>query len=119
VTLHDRRANKPAPVNNLPLQHQRLMDQLELTALNQFATGGEVGLRIDQVDVFFGIAEDVRDIDHAGSFLVLGEEIGSARLEAAGIVLGELRQRIRRGIVLPDLAEMRVIADVFAQLTSP
>src|SRR5258706_7023420 len=116
--FRDRRANRPAPVNDLAL-HQILMDQLELTALNQFDTGGtgggEVGLRIDQVDVFSGIAEDVRDIDHAGSFLVLGEEIGSAWQEAAGIVLGKLRQQVRRGIVLPDLAEVSVVADIFAQ----
>ncbi len=38
-----------------------------------------------------------------------------ARHEAARIVLGELRERVRRGIVLPDLAEVGVVADVFAK----
>jgi hypothetical protein len=66
------------------------VDQLQLTAFNQFTPDREVGLRIDQIDVLAGIAEDVRDIDHAGSFLVLGQEIRSARQEATRIVLGEL-----------------------------
>ena len=42
------------------------MDQLELTALNQFARNRVMRLYIGEVYVFASIAEDMRNVDDAG-----------------------------------------------------
>ena len=46
-----------------------------------------MSLNIDQVDVLAGIAEDMRNVDDAGGFLVLGQEVRPARDEAVRIVV--------------------------------
>ena len=42
------------------------MDQLELTALNQFARDRVMSLDIGEVYVLAGIAEDMRNVNDAG-----------------------------------------------------
>jgi hypothetical protein len=73
VPFRDRRANRPAPVNDLAL-HQILMDQLELTALNQFARDPVVSLGIDELHVLAGTAQDVRNVDDTGRLFVLSQQ---------------------------------------------
>ena len=80
------------------------------------STSSAIGARPMRLDVeqVPAAAQDGRGVDHARALLV-GRH-GSAEppdREAVLVVPGDLRERVRRDVVQPHLAQRQLVADVF------
>ena len=88
------------------------MNGQDLTTFDEFTAQAIVRLHVNEVPAF---AENLRDWDDPGRFLIDREELGTSGSEAGGIVLGDFLYGVVRDTISPDLPEGNLTPDILLE----